>query len=458
MQQGLQPATITADPESMGSAGCLTSTAAPPSDAPRPADASNIRRNFCWMLIGNVIYAACQWGILVALAKLGSPEMVGVFGLALAITAPIVMFFNLELRSVLLTDAKREYSLADYVTLCLITSAMALAVIAVTAVICCKSESARMVVITMGVAKAIESVSAVLYGFFQNRERMGLVAVSMVIKGFLGLAALSMAVYLTRDCFWAVFALAVAWTIILFGYDVRRTWRLRREEAQRDRSIGLRPRVNPRALWRLARLSLPLGCSMMLVSLNVNIPRYFLEGYFGARQLGLFIAVAYIMVAVSTVVSALGQAAGPQLAVYYTNRKPKAFYMLLGRLVALIAGLSGAAILLAVIAGEKILTILYRREYASGADVFVWLMVAAGIGGVGVILRYANIAARRLAMQFPLWIIIVASNALACILLIPRYGVTGAGMAMTVAAVMQVVGNLLVLLCGSAAKEAIAAR
>jgi hypothetical protein len=47
--------------------------------------------NFLWTLSGNVVYAACQWGMLVVLAKLGTHQMVGEFALALAITAPIVV-------------------------------------------------------------------------------------------------------------------------------------------------------------------------------------------------------------------------------------------------------------------------------------------------------------------------------------------------------------------------------
>jgi hypothetical protein len=50
-----------------------------------------LRMNFLWTLTGNVFYAACQWGILVVLAKLGTSQMVGEFALALAITAPVVI-------------------------------------------------------------------------------------------------------------------------------------------------------------------------------------------------------------------------------------------------------------------------------------------------------------------------------------------------------------------------------
>ncbi len=410
-------------------------------ELPRPT----MRRNLSWTLAGNSTYTACQWGILVAMAKLGTPEMVGVFGLALAITAPIVMFADLELRSVQATDAKREYGFGHYLGLRLITSSMALLVIVGAGLIVCGFTDTALVVIAMGAAKVVESVSDVLYGLFQNRERMDRIAVSMVIKGVFALSALSTAVYLTGSAFWSVVALAVAWALVLLAYDIPSAARILRGEARADEQNRLRPRWSFPTLRRLAWISLPLGCAMMLVSLNMNIPRYFVQWHFGERQLGFFVAVAYLMVAGGMVVTALGQAACPRLARYHSGGDLRAFRLLLAKLAGGIIVLSGIGVLAALFAGREILTILYRPEYASGADVFVWLMVASGVGGVGVILRYGCISARRFAAQLPLWIVIAGSNALMCLLLIPRYGVKGAGMAMTVSAVVQVAGNFLIL-------------
>jgi O-antigen/teichoic acid export membrane protein len=42
---------------------------------------------------------------------------------------------------------------------------------------------------------------------------------------------------------------------------------------------------------------LPLGVVAALVLLNTNIPRYFIERYLGEWELGIFAALAYIMVA-----------------------------------------------------------------------------------------------------------------------------------------------------------------
>src|SRR5579863_8985813 len=74
----------------------------------------SLRSNFAWALAGNVVYAICQWGILVALVKLGSSLMVGQFSLGLAIATPVLMFTNLHLRAVQATDAMHYYSFAEY--------------------------------------------------------------------------------------------------------------------------------------------------------------------------------------------------------------------------------------------------------------------------------------------------------------------------------------------------------
>jgi hypothetical protein len=51
----------------------------------------SLTRNFSWTLVGTGLYAVCQWGMLVVLAKLCSTTMVGQFALAMAITAPMVV-------------------------------------------------------------------------------------------------------------------------------------------------------------------------------------------------------------------------------------------------------------------------------------------------------------------------------------------------------------------------------
>jgi hypothetical protein len=82
-----------------------------------PDSGLSLRSNFAWILGGNLMYAACQWGAIVALAKLGSSYVVGQFSLGLAIATPVLMFTNLHLRAVQATDALRSSGFAEYLRL-----------------------------------------------------------------------------------------------------------------------------------------------------------------------------------------------------------------------------------------------------------------------------------------------------------------------------------------------------
>ena len=123
----IQQKTIQAEAAATISNAQVTSAAASLAETPLPA--LSLKQNFSWTFVGNGVYQACQWGMLVVLAKLTSPEDVGQFALGLAVCAPVVMLTNLQLRAVQATDARGEYEFADYLGLRLLMTGLALAII-----------------------------------------------------------------------------------------------------------------------------------------------------------------------------------------------------------------------------------------------------------------------------------------------------------------------------------------
>jgi O-antigen/teichoic acid export membrane protein len=104
--------------------------------------------------------------------------------------------------------------------------------------------------------------------------------------------------------------------------------------------------------------------------------------------------------------------------------------------------LGGAAILVALVAGRDILTLLYRPEYAQQKDLFVWLMVAAGLGYISSFLGYGMTAARYFRIQIPLFAAATVTAAIACLWLIPIMGSLGAAIALILAAIVQAIFSL----------------
>jgi O-antigen/teichoic acid export membrane protein len=427
--------------------------ATPPPARPLPS----LRSNFTWTLAGNFVYAGCQWGMLVALARLGDaetgPVMVGQFALGLALTAPVIMFSNLQLRNVQVTDARHEYSFSDYLALRLVMTAAALVVIAGLAFLLGSASETALVILAIGLSKAVEAVSDVYHGLLQKHERMDRIAVSLMLKGVLALAALAVTVFFLQSVFWGSVALAASALVILLAYDLPSAAALQRQLRTWDGPGGdgrhpadrLAPRWQLHALLKLARLALPLGLVMFIISLTANVPRYFVEHQLGLYQLGIFAPIVSLMVVGSTVVSALGASASPRLARYYAAGDVAAFGALLVRLLALGTCLGGLGILVGVLAGREVLSLCFGPEYGVHADVLAWVMVAAGVGYVESFLGYAMTAARYFRVQVPLFVVVVLVTAGACAWLVPSHQLVGAAWAMGLGGLVKLLGSAAVV-------------
>jgi O-antigen/teichoic acid export membrane protein len=389
-----------------------------------------------------MIYAVCQWGMLVVLAKLGTPETVGQFALGLAVTAPVIMLANLGLRSVQATDARQIYTFGHYLGLRLVSVILALIVIILIAAFPNYPTSTALVVITIGLAKVCEAISNIYYGLFQQHERMDRVALSKIIKGLTSLVALGLGMWLTGEVFWATVGLAATWAALLLMFDMRSgRWILERRygEHTSDGKSRLRPNFDIQHLLTLAWMALPLGIVLMLISLNTNIPRYFIEHQLGAHELGIYAALAYLIVAGNMIIDALGQSASPRLARYYAAGQRKKYQELILKLNGMALGIGILAVLGTLMLGQQIVTLLYDAEYTQ-PGLLVLLMVVATVSYVAAFLGHGVTAARYFRVQLPILIGTVASTTIASSLLIPHWGLHGAALALLIGTCVRCIG------------------
>lgn len=396
--------------------------------AAQSADASVLRRNFVWTLAGNIVYAAAQWGALVVLVKLGSPALVGRYSLALAITAPIALFFNLQLRAAQATDTRGDYLLGDYVGLRLVTVATAFAVsVAVGAA--AGPSAVALVVAAVALAKGFENVSDVLYGMLQKNERMDLIAKSQMLRGGLLVAAMATVMALTHSLPLAAVTVAAGWLMLTLRYDGPNAALL--AMASKPARHPLAPRWDRERMLHLARLTFPLGIGSILASLYATVPRYFVRGFGGEAALGYFSALVYFPMAGRTIVEALGQSALPRLARERVVR-PDAYRRLLVTLALLVVGVGAVGAIVAALAGRQILSVVYRPDYARRLDVFVLLMIGGGVEYVASIMGIGLIAARRFRALLVALGAGVVAEVVAAAALTPRYVDRGAAWALII--------------------------
>ena len=407
----------------------------------------SLKQNFSWTFLGNAVYAACQWGMLIALAKLGSPEMLGQFTLGLAIAAPVVMFTNLQLRIIQASDVKQQFAFVDYLGLRLLATLVGLVIILGISFSVGYRQETILVILIVGLSKGFEAISDVFYGLIQQHEHMDRIALSLMIKGPLSLTLLVVGICTTKSVIGGVFGLAIAWAVVLFAFDIpsgflilSKTNYFKSKQQIIEKKIRyIKPRWHLKTLTKLFWLCLPLGLVMMLISLNTNLPRYLIEHNFGERDLGIFAAISYLMVAGNIVIGALGESATPRLAKYYAEANYLAFRSLLLKMLGIAVFIGGIAILISAVAGKAILTTLYSPVYGQYANLLTWLTLAATLSYMASFLGYGVTAARYLRIQLPLFTLITGVTALTCFWLLPTMGLMGAAIALTISSFIHFV-------------------
>jgi O-antigen/teichoic acid export membrane protein len=405
--------------------------------------------DFNWTLIGNAIYAGGQFATLMLLAKLLRPEMVGQYALGLAVVYPVVNFTNLQLRAIMTSGGRPGTHFGDYLCLRLLTTFLALLLIFACTRILGYGSQLTTVILMVGIAYAIESISDVYYARLQLHDRMASISKSMIARALLSVLGLAVATYISRNLLWGIAGIALARSVVLFSYDIcGSTHGLDGHSKWFAQNEALAPRVDLKVQRELLWLGLPLGIVVLLGALNSSLPSYFIKHALGEQDVGIFAAIGFVVSIGNMAVVSLGQSAFTRLAGSYANGDLAAFISLLGKLLAFGAVIGACGMIISKLAGREILTILFRPEYAQRADLLVWIMAAGGVLFMAQFLGFGMTAANFYKPQVALNIAANLSLFLACYWLVPQRGLLGAVLAMLIAAIVQLVGSVMVLLKG----------
>jgi O-antigen/teichoic acid export membrane protein len=383
---------------------------------------------------GNAVFAAAQWATLTLVARLGGTRMLGQYALAVAIVSPVALFAHLNLRAVLATDVERLHPFGDYMAVRMGTTALGLAVILGLAVLSGHAWPVGPAIVLAGVVLAADHFSDICYGALQRRERMDQVARSTTARGLLSLAAMGAALWVTHSLLWAIAAQAAARIAVFLIYDRRAA--AVHESPQRS-GFGSQAAI--------LRAALPLGVVLMLITLSGNLPRYAIERQLGTVALGVFAAVASFQTIGASVINPLGQTMTPRLARAFSEHDTRLFLRLAAQLTgaACLLGAAGVAVALGV--GRLALGVAYGRAFAAYQGLLVWMMAAGILSYAGSSLGYVITAARAFTSQAPLFLAVAAVSGAASWVLVPKFGLEGAALALALAWFTQIAGELLIL-------------
>jgi len=385
--------------------------------------ASSVRKNFSWILIGNIVTEISLAGVLISLAKFGSAVMQGRFLLCLGIATPTAVFLSLGLRALLITDSKEQFSFYDYFYLRIISCvviAVACFLIGLYLVFFRHKYGVDFLIVLslVGGFKAVDFLSDICYAVFQKKQRMKYIGISRGIKA-LGAFAVTIVILAVTGSLAATMAgwLVVYCTMALL-YDLRTAERFYPEKGAFSLSHSL----------TLGKQAIPLVAVVTLLTLNSNVSRYIIAAYCGEAEIGYFGSMNYGVVAITMVFVAIGHAVLPKMVENFRSQ-PLGIWRLAAKVAPVIAALGLSGFVVSLFLGRIALRILFSAEHARHVHVLWILMGGSVLVGMASLMGFASTACRAFTATAFAWVVVVCGTIIGGIILVPRYGMTGAACA-----------------------------
>jgi O-antigen/teichoic acid export membrane protein len=344
------------------------------------------------------IYAICQCGVISLLAKFGSSDVVGQFGLGVAISAPVLMF----LRASRSNDGAGSRA-TDIRVMSLVFALLGIAAVGFLE----QSVQERMTVVLAAMVQAVEWVADMYAGRRSAR--------SLWLHGTFSIAALAFAVFATGRIGMGLLAMLIVRLALLFFHD----FRVARVEAYQSAS--------------------------MLACVAASVPCYFVAHILGYRALGVFFAMASLIPVVQAPVSGLGRTATPYFAKLFDDGDKRGLSHLTVQLARAGLMLGLCAMAAAALCGRWIGGAIFGLEYASQSALLMALAAVTGVGFVSTLLDAVVIGGRRSYEQIPLALAGALATALGAIAMVPRAGLPGAAFAVGLGILVRIAGQAWVL-------------
>jgi O-antigen/teichoic acid export membrane protein len=342
--------------------------------------ARSLKADVIFYLAGTGIYAASQWLLVVIYARAIGPEAVGLFAIATAISAPIMVLSQMSMRQVLIADVGRRFDFGEYVKARWVLSVAATAAIVLGAIALDYRGAALLTITAFGVGRAFESVSDIFYARCQAHGGLRRVSLYTGVRGVVTLAAAGSTMLATTDMLLSATAFAVA--SMICQMMVRTI---------ESRHIGDDARILPKRMLSSALLlhAAPLAISQFLISLTAYSPRLTLQHFGGDQLAGQAGAIEYFLSLGLLGVAALGQAASAPLAQAYHRGDRRGFVSLVTMTAATSAALGVGMSLAAQLVGRQAILALYGPSFGEAAAAAGMIIAGGSFSYVASALGYA---------------------------------------------------------------------
>ena len=385
-------------------------------------------KNFSWSFVGNVIYALCQWVLLIIITRLGSSYDAGVYSFGLAITAPFILLINLNFTAIQSTNLQIQYGFLSFKMIRLLGNLSFFIVFSAILIISSYDFYVSIVLLLIALMKVVESVSDLYYGLFQYNERLDLVAKSVISRGIVGTLLFGVGYYYFCELYIAISFTLLYWFFNLLVFDSRKGTKLLKQMPKNRQ---------PFSMWQLVKLGIPLGIAACIASFNVNIPRIFLENYLTFEDLGYFSAVFYLVLIMGKFMTSLTNTFLPRLARMYEQHDFSSFTRILKIIILLLGVLYLIMMNITYFFGSELLGIIYGAEYSNLNKLLMLIIFYGLLNYLGFVFETGLNAMKEYRFRLLNEVVVSSVIIIGCFYFIPHFSLIGAAVVLIIAAFIK---------------------
>lgn len=323
-----------------------------------------------WLTMALALRSSGQAALLVIFARIGGPERVGTYSLALAITAPIFVLFEFGLRTVYLTH-QGQVRFKYYVQVRITT--LFLAILASFGIGSIFLPESLITIFLVSLLRAADSMGELYSGPLQKYE-----ALPPILRAY-GINTLLTVVTAIALTSWAddlnlVLVALIGVSSVTTIFLMKRPTDIKLKACEYTSIVNESARKSRK---KVIRAGLPTGISWGLLSLLSSLPQYFLAVYFTEAEVGFFAIVLYVVVVAEIFFNAVSQSWIPKAISILQKDKnflKETLFTGLRWTIALIPVSIGAAAL-----AYFFIPIVFGKTYTLGFDELLPLAIAVAV-------------------------------------------------------------------------------
>lgn len=328
-------------------------------------EVSSIKKNMLFNTAGSLIYYVCQWLMSVIIVRISGYRDAGILSIAMSVTASPAIIGLFNIRSYQVSDIENRFSNRVYIKSRTYTNLLSF-------IICCimtfangYSREKVLVILAFMLFKISEGYADVYYGIEQKRERLDIAGISLAIRGIGVLGLFILLFLLTGNMLVAILGLTVFSFAVILLFDMRIIAKWDREVVAQAKKVTIGE------IKDLLITCLPLAVVAFLNNLSVNIPKIYLERYFGSEVMGYYSSVASPTVVIQLAATTVFAPLIPVLAEQFQNGEKEKFLGTIKKFGALVIVLSAICLIASKLLAHWGLVLLFTESIEPYVYLFV---------------------------------------------------------------------------------------